>query len=400
MLYSNSYEKLKVNIYKMANFKKWIDLINKNIHPLVYAYFLTYILIFFIEPRFTRFCFRFPFELVFSSLTLVIFSLMSFNIRLYVKHLGHEEKIKNILIYIIIPFGWKLFFVTIYVGVKFTREKFKCLQDYYLIFLYIGMIGIILSISGFFVYVNEYLEKTRLLGTNNLNGWERRIGIMNLKSHIVRVNWRTKSNIHWAKYALLIQLVYMLLYWRISIIEKPFNDLMLFDGSYYYSITAFIMLINYYLISSWRWFYFEAVFNSNHYENMFYIDKSVFQTKVSLNYCSFTRFKSALDDDEICTICLGNKPTTYFCLHHCFHMDCLIGLLYSKSEEIFKYSMDYYNYSSDTYSIRIKKEMLPNCPNCKQNLTDKNVYALKINKFTHVRVNVNDNTLRNETETV
>ena len=229
LLYSISYEKF----YKMEKLKKWIDSINKNIHPLVYLYFLNVIPILCIEPRFTRLCFRFPFELVFSSLTLLIFSLISFNIRLYVKHLGHEKKIKNILFYITFSFGWKLYYVTVYVGVKFMRENFKGLQGYYLIFLCIGWIGFFISISGFFIYVNEYLEKTRLLGTNNLNGWERRIGIMNLKCHFVRVDWRTKSNIYWAKCALLLQLVYMLLYWRISIIEKPFNDLMLFDGSYY-----------------------------------------------------------------------------------------------------------------------------------------------------------------------
>lgn len=376
----------------MEYLKKWIYSIHKNIHPLVYAYFFTYILMIFTEPKFTRSFFRFPFELVFSSLILVIFSLISFNIRFFVKHVGHEEKIKNFLFYIALPFAWKLFYVTIYVVVKLMRENFKNLQDYYLIFFIIGMIGIFTSILLLVNYLNECLEKTHLLGTNNLKGWEKRIGITNLKYHIVKAHWRTKSTIHLAKYALLLHFVLMILYWRISIIEKPFNDLIIFDGSYYYSITAIIMLINYYLISSWRWFYFEAVFNSNDYKNMFYIDKSVFQTKVTLNYCSFTRFKSALDDDEICTICLGNKPTTYFCLHHCFHIDCLIGLLYSKSEEIFKDS-------SNSNSSRIKREMLPNCPNCKQNLTDKNTYALKVNAIAGFN-NVNFNTLRNATETV
>ena len=345
----------------------------KQIGRMQIAQYLLFVLACILFYNGRKFFTRFPFEFVLSSLSLLFISQMSFNIKSYVKHFYYEEEIKTITFFISSLFAWNSI---LYVVIKFVQENYKGSKDYYF-FIGIGSIGLLFITTLVTQFLNETLEKTRLFRPYELLDWEKRTDT-NLRDNKVIVKWETNSDISWTKSAILFQLVNMIIYWKFSITNKTLSGPRFFiDANYYYAITASMIAVNYYLISRWKWINFEVIFKSAELLPLVYIP--IRPTKIYLYYSSFSTFLPFRE--EICTICLEKNPTTYFCLSHCFHVDCLIALLYRKSEEVIKYSIHFSFKTMTSINVNhfpIRKETLPSCPNCKQNLTDKNIFDVLI----------------------
>ena len=304
-----------------------------------------------------------PFELV-SLVSLVFILCASFNIKLYIVYVEYEHEM---LAFHIFSTYLYLFKSILYVVVKsFPMSKTHYNEYYYAHMWLIGISCLILT-TGLLTYVlNLLLEKVILLRQKSLNGWETLTGI-SLGNNIVKVKWTTTMSVYCSKLAILYQLVLMMVYCKFSITKKTLSGPRFFiDPIYYYLITASILAVNYYLLSTWNLINFKC-----HYK--------VLDMKLKIILSTFAASKTKFDN-EICTICLDKNPTIHFCLDHCFHEYCLIGYLYSKGEWLLSNSIMLPNTNPSSHSFQkliISRKELPSCPSCRRNFS-KNEIKVKI----------------------
>jgi hypothetical protein len=83
------------------------------------------------------------------------------------------------------------------------------------------------------------------------------------------------------------------------------------------------------------------------------------------------------EDETNCAICLEKEPTSHFCAKHAFDDDCLIGMIYTKSQKFLSGAQptrirhETRSYGTKTgeyitYSMKIPQENLPCCPLCRE----------------------------------
>lgn len=303
-----------------------------------------------------------PFELV-SLVSLVFILCASFNIKLYIVYVEYENEI---LAFHIFSTYLYIFKSILYVVVKSFPMIGTHRNEYYYNMLLTSIGGLILT-TGLLTYLlNLLLEKLPLIRQKSLNGWETLTDI-SLGNNIVKVKWATTMSVYCSKLAILYQLVLMMVYWKFSITRKTLSGPRFFiDPNYYYLITASMLAVSYYLLSTWKLIMFKCFY-------------STLNMKLKIILSTFAASKTKFDN-EICTICLDENPTIHFCLDHCFHEHCLIGYLYSKGKLLLSNSLMMPNTNSSSHSSQkliISKQELPSCPACRRNFS-RNEIKVKI----------------------
>lgn len=207
------------------------------------------------------------------------------------------------------------------------------------------------------------------------------------KDSNMTIKWYAPNGVFWLKVFILIYLFTMLFYAHNSINSKTRNRF-INRAFIYYIITFIILAANYLCLFRWKWIQFEWLTHKK-MEVEGYLKKiRLVKIQVSFHmalYPASKRFSS-----ELCTICQELGPTAHFCSNHCFHESCLVPFLIEKTKiilnefqikwvhrRIFGNEIRQRSRVSMTCEIKLKRDNLPSCPNCKQHL-DKDIIEIKM----------------------
>lgn len=169
------------------------------------------------------------------------------------------------------------------------------------------------------------------------------------------IEYAVPSKVCWSKLATLSQFAFFLFYITIRFVTGVYNKRFLYNYLGFYTIIVLMMIYNFYCMSKWAWIKFERK-----QERIIYSIHIGFF--LCILKCSPKKFAS-----EFCTICFEKNPTRHFCANHCFHENCLIGYLINQSKVILEEAEFQQNYEMDylSYLVKIKRDHMPFCPNCK-----------------------------------
>jgi hypothetical protein len=343
-----------------------------------------------IGPSIAFFFKMYAFEIIFNFLTLIFVSMATINVKLFQLYFKFEK----------LFLAYHLIVTALFVGnnlLLVILSNIPTLQELTDNGKYLFLIGLMFYYGVLAAFVYKVDEST---GGSNYWSWknlsEGDVGRMVSRERNITVQWETIKTVYYSRLALLFQIVMMIIYLPTSLNPsiKRFKQLgFSIDPLFYFIVNILIMVVNYNLISTWRWIKFSRTYDSTQLmQHLILQIMSLVQThpisSITVSFfCSAFQASKLRFSNETCMICMDTNPTCHFCQYHCFHEDCLVGHLSSKTEDILKqvkwnrptYHQAYENSvrkpESDYYTqtLDIKKESLPSCPICRQHMTQNKV---------------------------
>ena len=344
-----------------------------------------------IGPPIAFFLKMYAFEIIFNFLTLIFISMATINVKLFQLYFKFEKLFLTYHLLVTGLFVGNNFMLVILPNIPMQQE----LTDNGKGLILIGQI----LYFGFFAAFVYKVDKS--MDSNNLS-WkdlsEGDVVRMISRDRNIRVKWETIKTVYYSRLVLLYQIVMLIIY--LPTYQNPsikrFKLLGIsIDPLFYFIVNILIMIVNYNMILTWRWIKFSQTYDSSQLlQHQTFQIMSLLQThpisSITVSFfCPAIQASPLRFSNETCMICMDANPTCHFCQYHCFHEDCLIGHLSSKTEDILRQvnwnrptfnrvyedgdrrpNSDYY-----TQTLDIKKESLPSCPICRQHMTQ---YKVKI----------------------
>ena len=309
-----------------------------------------------------------PFELIFDIPVLVLSLYASFDFKVYQQYFKYPNFIKYYH-YVSLSFFLSNFYE--YFGNVNKDGKIEEFTFIPLIFASGVIILIVYVINTIFEGRKVQLgENIPIEGDSNMT-----------------IKWNTPNNVFWWKVAISLELLTMLFYSPYSINSETRNRFLI-EPYIYYTINVIILSANYLCLFRWKWMQFEWL--TNGFKLTEEDSNTIRFHKVQVSFYMAIYPASKRFSGEVCSICLDLGPTAHFCSYHCFHESCLIPFLVGKTKIILNESYvksvhrkviqngvrqplrDFM-----TFEVKVKRENLPLCPNCKQHF-DQNIVEIKM----------------------
>ena len=215
------------------------------------------------------------------------------------------------------------------------------------------------------------------------------------------IKWNTPNSVFWLKAFISLEFfisLTMLFYAHNSINWKTRNRFLI-QPYLYYTINVIINAIIYLCLFRWKWMQFEwltyRLMNVSSYQSSLIKEESyqIRLIKIQVSFYMAIYPASKQFSGELCTICQYLGPNAHFCLYHCFHESCLIPFLIDKTKIIlneshikcvckrfFKNDVRTPDEDYMTFEVKVKRDNLPFCPNCKQHF-DLNIIEIQIEDY-------------------